>query len=126
MRSNESDRLFSTTEKSALELCAMPIVQTVESWYAENLDRLKTEWPTIRIRCNEPTDPVRGKVTIEAESDRVAAFVKFWNKGDVDVERMDLPVKRITVIDDRSLSPSEDICLLLDSYFRQILQHRDS
>lgn len=97
----------------------MPIVQRVENWYAENLGRLKSQWSTISIRCHESTDPVCGKVTIEAESDRIAAFVTFWNKGDVDAERMDLPEKRISIIDDRAVSPSEDIDLLLDSYFRQ-------
>jgi hypothetical protein len=96
----------------------MSIVQTVENWYAENLDRLKTQWPTISIRSYESTDPLRGKVTIEARSDRIAAYVTFWNKGDVDAERMDLPEKRISVIDDRPLSLSDDVGLLLDSYFR--------
>ena len=118
--------LFSTTKQSALELRPMPIVQTVENWYAENLDRLKTQWHTISIRSYEPTDPVRGKVTIEAESNRIAAFVTFWNKGDVDAERMDLPEKRISVVDDRAISLSEDISLLLDSYFRQLVHRGDS
>lgn len=96
------------------------IVQRVENWYADNLERLKSQWPTISIRSYESTDPVLGKVTIEAESDRVAAYVTFWNKGGVDAERMDLPEKRISVIDDRAVSPSEDIDLLLDSYFLQL------
>ena len=98
----------------------MSIVQRIENWYAENLDHLKLQWRTISIRSYESTDPVRGKVTIEAESDRIAAFVTFWNKGDVDAERMDLSEKRISVIDDRAVSSSEDIGLLLDSYFRQL------
>lgn len=97
----------------------MPIVQRVENWYAENLDGLTSQWSTISIRSWETTDAVRGKVTIEAKSDRIAAYVTFWNKGDVDAERMDLPEKRISIIDDRAVSPSEDIELLLDSYFRQ-------
>src|SRR5215469_8886486 len=96
------------------------IVQTVEQWYEANLDRLRPVWREVSIRSYEPADPVQGKVTIEAESDRIAAYVTFWNKGDVDAERMDLPEKRISVIDDRHLLPSENVGLLLDSYFRQL------
>ena len=118
--------LLSTTRQTGLELRPMPTVQTVENWYAENLDRLRAQWHTISIRFYEPTDPVRGKVTIRADSDRIAAFVTFWDKGDVDAERMDLPEKTISVIDDRAVSLSEDIGLLLDSYFRQLVHRGDS
>src|SRR5436853_3627516 len=99
----------------------MTIVQKVEKWYAENLDCLKTQWRTISIRSYESGNPVHGKITVEAESDIIAGSVSFWNKGDVDAERLDLPEKRISVIDDRTLSPAEDIGQLLDSYFRQLL-----
>lgn len=96
------------------------IVQTVEQWYEANLDCLRAVWRELSIRSHEPADPVLGKVNIEAESDRVLASITFWNKGDVDAERMDLPEKRISIIDDRHLAPSEDVGLLLDSYFRQL------
>jgi hypothetical protein len=36
------------------------------------------------------------------------------------VLRLDLPEKRESVIDDRMTTASEDIDLLLDSYFRQL------
>jgi hypothetical protein len=96
------------------------IVETVETWYGRSVDRLKAEWPTISIRSLEAADPIRGKVTIEAESTSVAASVTFWNKGDVTVLRLDLPAKKDVVVDDRTLSASEDVAVLLDSYFRQL------
>lgn len=103
----------------------MTIVQAVETWYGENLDRLTTQWRTISIRSYESTDPVCGKVTIEAESGVMTAYVTFWNKGDVNPERLDLPEKRVSVIEDRVVSPSEDIGLLLDAYFRQLVLRED-
>src|SRR5215469_9896519 len=84
----------------------MHIVQRVENWCAENLNHLKSQWRTISIRSYESSYAVRGKVTIEAGSDRIAAYVTFWNKGDVDAGRMDLPEKRISIIDDRAVSKS--------------------
>jgi hypothetical protein len=98
----------------------MTIVQAVERWYEANLDRLRPMWRDISIRSYKAADPVHGKVEIRAESDLIAASVTFWNKGDVDAERLDMPEKRISVIDDRRLSPSENVGLLLDSYFQQL------
>jgi hypothetical protein len=96
------------------------IVERVESWYGKHLDYLKTQWAALTIRSQEPADPVHGKVEIRAESSTVTASVTFWNKGDVAVIRLDLPQTRDSVMDDRKLSPSEDIGLLLDSYFRAL------
>jgi hypothetical protein len=96
------------------------IVERVEKWYGEHVDRLKSEWPTIRIQSLESADPIHGKVTIEAESASVAAMVTFWNKGEVTVLRLDLPAKKDSVVDDRAVSASEDIAVLLESYFRQL------
>jgi len=98
----------------------MTIVQTVERWYDANLDHLRPNWRDTSIRSYEPADPVHGKVEIRAESDRILASVTFWNKGDVCVLRLDLPEKRESVLDDRMTAASEDIVLLLDSYFRQL------
>jgi hypothetical protein len=36
------------------------------------------------------------------------------------VLRLDLPAKHDSVIDDRKLSPTEDVGHLLDSYFREL------
>jgi hypothetical protein len=96
------------------------IVEHVENWYGKHFDRLKTQWATISIRSHKSPDLAHGKVEIRAQSASVAASVTFWNKGDVTVLRLDLPAKLDSVIDDRKLSPSEDVGLLLDSYFRQL------
>ena len=96
------------------------IVQSVEKWYEANLGHLRTDWRVISIRSYEPADPVHGKVEIRVESDLIAAGVTFWNKGDLCAFRLDLPEKRDSIIDDRTISPSENIDRLLDSYFRQL------
>jgi hypothetical protein len=96
------------------------IVQSVENWYESNVDRLKTEWEALSIRSQASADLVHGKVEIRAESSSVAASITLWNKGDVTVLRLDLPAKREAVVDDRKVSASEDVCLLLNSYFRQL------
>jgi hypothetical protein len=51
-------------------------------------------------------------------------MITFWNKGDVTVLRLDLPAKTDSVVDDRALAESEDVALLLDSYFQQIAAPR--
>jgi hypothetical protein len=96
------------------------IVEHVEDWYGKHVDQLKTHWAVTSIRSLKSSDPIHGKTEIRIESTSVAATVTFWNSGDVTVLRLDLPVKRDSVIDDRKLSPTEDIGLLLDSYFRQL------
>ena len=96
------------------------IVEQVENWYEKNQDRLKTQWAATSIRSYKSPDPIHGKVEIRAESASMAASVTFWNSGNATVLRLDLPAKRDSVINDRKLSPAEDIQLLLDSYFRQL------
>jgi hypothetical protein len=94
------------------------IVQSVENWYGSNVDRLKTEWMALSIRLQASADLVHGKVEIRAKSSSVAASFTLWNTGDVTVLRIDLPAKRDSVVDDRKIAASEDVGLLLDSYFR--------
>jgi hypothetical protein len=96
------------------------IVQSVENWYGSNVDRLKTEWEALSIRSQASADLVHGKVEIRAESSSIAASVTLWNTGDVTVLRIDLPAKRDSVVDDRKIAASEDVGLLLDSYFRRL------
>ncbi len=96
------------------------IVEHVEDWYGKHVDHLKTQWAATSIRSLKSSDPIHGKVEIRAESASVAASVTFWNSGNVTVLRLDLPVKGDSVVDDRKLSPTEDVGLLLDSYFRQL------
>jgi len=47
-------------------------------------------------------------------------MITFWNKGEVTVLRVDLPAKTDSVVDDRVLSDSENIALLLDSYLQRL------
>jgi hypothetical protein len=101
------------------------IVEHVENWYEKHLDRLKTQWAATSIRSNNSPHSILGKVEIRAESESVAASVTFWNSGNVTVLRLDLPAKRDSVIDDRKLSPVEDVEFLLDSYFRQLASPAD-
>lgn len=96
------------------------IAEYVEDWYAKHRDRLKAQWADISIRSFKSPDPIHGKVEIRAESPSVAVSVTFWNSGNVTVLRLDLPAKGDPVIDDRKLLPTEDVGLLLDSYFRKL------
>ena len=96
------------------------IVEYVEYWYGTHVDRLKTEWRTTSIRSFKSPDPIHGKVEIRAESASVAASITFWNSGNVTGLRLDLPTKSDSVMEDRKLSPTEDVGLLLNSYFRQL------
>jgi len=96
------------------------IVQSVENWYGSNVDRLKTEWEALSIRSQASADLVHGKVEIRADSSSVTASITLWNTGSVTVLRIDSPAKRESVVDDRKISASEDVGLLLDSYFRQL------
>lgn len=96
------------------------IVEQAEDWYGKHIDHLKAEWTAASIRSFKSLDPIHGKVEIRAESASVVASVTFWNSCNVAVLRLDLPSKRDSVVDDRKLSPTEDVGLLLDSYFRQL------
>jgi hypothetical protein len=95
-------------------------VQRVEKWYEQNLDRLSGNWPSIYITSFKAADPLRGKVTIELQSDFALGFITFWNKGDVTVLSLDLSSKEEFLIDDRRLLSSENIELLLHDYVRQL------
>lgn len=99
---------------------APTIVEHVEDWYEKHLDRLSSEWASTSIRSFKSPDPVHGKVEIRAKSPSVAASVMFWNSGNVTVLRLDLPDKHDSVVDDRKLSRTEDVGLLLDSYFQHL------
>jgi hypothetical protein len=98
-------------------------VEQVANWYNENLGRLSTTFAQISIRLFKPGDVVEGQVVIEVESPTVAGVVTFWNKGDVEVLRLDLPAggHDPVSIDDRVRLESEHIPSLLERYF-QLLQ----
>jgi hypothetical protein len=99
-------------------------VEQVVSWYNENLERLSRMFAQVSIRSFEPGDVIAGKVCVELGSPTVVGSVTFWNKGDVEVLRLDLPVdgRDPVVIDDRVRSHSEDIPSLLEKYFQSLAQ----
>ena len=99
-------------------------VEQVLSWYNENLERLSTMFAQVSIRSFEPGDVIKGKVCIQVESSTVVGSVTFWNKGDVEVLRLDLPADGHgpVVIDDRVRLHSENIPSLLEKYFQSLAQ----
>lgn len=101
------------------------IVEQVEYWYGKHVDRLGTEWAATSIRSLKSSDPIDGKVNIRAVTPSVVASVTFWNSGNVEMLRLDLPNKGDSVLDDRKLLPTEDVGLLLDYYFRQLASWHD-
>jgi hypothetical protein len=80
----------------------MTIVQALERGYEAILERLRSNWRDVSIRSYEASDPIHGKVEIRVESDLIAASVAFWNKGDVDAERLNF------LTDDSPLSTTDD------------------
>src|SRR6185437_4139023 len=95
-------------------------VEQVLSWYNENLERLSRMFAQLSVRSFKPGDVIEGKVCIEVESPTVVGSVTFWNKGDVEVLRLDLPVdgRDPVVVDDRVRLHSEHIPQLLEKYFQ--------
>src|SRR6185437_6041497 len=91
-------------------------VEQVLSWYNENLERLSRMFVQLSVRSFKPGDVIEGKVCIEVESPTVVGSVTFWNKGDVEVLRLDLPV------DGRVRLHSEHIPPLLEKYFQSLTQ----
>jgi translation elongation factor EF-1alpha len=99
-------------------------VEQVLSWYNENLERLSRMFVQLSVRSFKPGDVIEGKVCIEVESPTVVGSVTFWNKGDVEVLRLDLPVdgRDPVVVDDRVRLHSEHIPPLLEKYFQSLTQ----
>ena len=97
-------------------------VEQVLNWYNENLERLSAMFTQVSVRSFKPGDVIEGKVVIEVESPIVAGTVTFWNKGDVEVLRLDLPAggHDPVPIDDRVRLHSEHIPSLLQRYFQSL------
>jgi hypothetical protein len=97
-------------------------VEQVVSWYNENLGRLSVMFAKVAVRSFKPGDAIEGKVVIEVKSPTVAGIVTFWNKGDVEVLRLDLPAggHDPVPIDDRVRLQSEHIPSLLERYFQSL------
>jgi hypothetical protein len=67
-----------------------------------------------------PLDEMRGKAAITVETHSTLASVTFWNTGDVEVLTVDKATRRESTLDDRVLTPADNIDSLLNRYFQQI------
>ena len=107
---------------------ALTAVEQVEGWYNENLDRLSAMFSQVSMRSFKPGDAAEGMLVIEVESQNVVGTVTFWNKGDVEVLRLDLTAegRDPESIDDRVRLESEHIPSLLESYFKRLSQGRSA
>jgi len=92
------------------------IVHRVDGWFASNCDRLAETFPVVRFRLMNASDIVLGKVIIELDGGSAAAMITFWNKGDVQALLLETTTKQDHTLDDRMLTPLDDIPSLLESY----------
>jgi hypothetical protein len=97
------------------------IVRQVEDWFASNCRLLSRSFPVLRFSLMQPSDEVRGKISIQVDGPVAGASMTFWNKGDVEVLVLDKVNKRDYPLDDRVLNPADDISGLLSSYCERVL-----
>jgi|ERR1700732_603627 len=102
--------------------CRMTNVEQVEKWYAAHEERLARKCSVLRINTLTPLDEMRGKAAITVETQTTLASVAFWNQGDVTVLTVDRETRKESILDDRKLTPVDDIESLLDHYFQQIVE----
>lgn len=91
------------------------IVRQVEDWFANNCRLLSRSFPVLKFSLMQPSDQVKGKISIQVDGPVAGASMTFWNKGDVEVLVLDKVNKRDDPLDDRVLNPAEDISGLLNS-----------
>ncbi len=110
-------------------LCRLPgammselIVPQVQEWYAQNERRFAERLNKSRSSFHAPDDPMRGKIDIGIETPVVIGSVTFWNKGDVTAMALHKPSGRGIIIDDRSLTSSDNVNVLLESYFKTFMK----
>ena len=96
-------------------------VREVEDWFAKNCRLLSRSFSVLKFSLMEPSDPAKGKVTIQVDGPIAGASITFWNKGDVEVLVLDKINKRNYSLDDRVLNPLEDVSGLLSSYCERVL-----
>jgi hypothetical protein len=100
----------------------MTNVEQVEKWYASHEEKLARECSVLRINTLMPLDEMRGKAGITVETQTTLASVTFWNQGDVEVLTVDKATRKESILDDRKLTAADEIELLLNRYFQQIVQ----
>lgn len=101
------------------------IISRVEEWYAKNGRRFSQLFDVFNFRLMLVSDNKRGKATIEIDSGSVGASITFWNKGDVTALLVDKRANKEHKLDDRKLSPSDQVGLLLDSYMRRVVEESE-
>ena len=104
----------------------MTDAEQVQAWYESHRSALAAEFARTELRVYNAEHSLDGKVCIALEGNQVTATITFWNKGDVEVQRLDLqgnddPV----VIDDRKRSTDESVASLLDGYLEAIRRLSD-
>jgi hypothetical protein len=91
----------------------------MEERYGKNSERLTTRFSKAVFR-KEDWDPLRGAVIIELEGPTLVGSIAVWFKGDIAVpvlkEGSDTPVW----LEDRVLTPGEDVSSVLDVVLRKI------
>jgi len=80
---------------------------------------LSKQFGNVSLRSN--IDSEQGGVVIEIEAKTLVASITFWNKGDVEVLVLKKGSQNPIDLDDRVLSPDENVSSLLDGYIREIL-----
>jgi hypothetical protein len=97
------------------------IVLQVADWFASNCRLLSRSFRVLKFVLMQPSDLVKGKVSIQVDAPMAGASITFWNKGDVEVLVLDKVNKRDYPLDDRVLNPGEDVSGLLTSYSERVL-----
>jgi hypothetical protein len=100
------------------ELMKQTIVEQVEEWYLKNHHKLASSFAEVNFRLMESRDPLLGKTVIELGASSSMAAFTFWNKGDVEALALD-SAKQEHILDDRRLTPDDDIHELLDRYLNE-------
>ena len=101
------------------------IISRVQEWYAKNGRRFSQLFDAFDFRLMFVADNKRGKATIEIDSSSVVASITFWNKGDVAALLFNKRANKEYILDDRKLSPSDQVELLMDSYMRRVVEESE-
>jgi hypothetical protein len=107
---------------SAALSCRMTNVQQLERWYAAHEEGLAPQCSVLRMNTLVSGDEMCGKGGIDVETQTTLASVTFWNQGDVEVITVNKVTRKESILDDRKLTPADNIESLLNHYFQQIVE----